>query len=788
MSKRKNRRNKNKQPTPSTLMPGPSLTSKAQTPAKDTAPLIKTIVDAAAGKLSDSDSVPATDVSPPAVPEEAITETEMQEAWSKLTLAEERDRLGRQTLDGGITKLETDKAALGDEQKALKSGLAALADREEALQVQEKAQLEEAELLAAKRADAEAGFLVAHRDSIANLDETINQLSDGVASQMAKLAEKRKELVDDVAAAHDAALAEERQEIETIQRELKRTKRQVEWDSEDLEDRISAAHDRAKSEVAGQVEVLEIRCQDLAERLKAAREERNRLSEEVESQHRTLAEFGDRSPDAISKDLQRYREQIRELEDKLGLAPSLSLIDEYQELKTTHDSQVELLRERERRLAAQGESLNRAQIAVTELETIRDERRVLQQHKRLLEAKIGELESRIEAFIEGEAGKSPFPECRRMDEDPRRQTAPAIRSRAPGLKTFVKDLQARIAWQSSQRSGGRTLYYSERDLRCFVAGMAMSPLHILQGISGTGKTSLPCAFAEATGAGHKVIAVQAGWRDREDLLGHYNTFEKRYYEKEFLQALYEAQMPEFADRLYIIVLDEMNLSHPEQYFADLLSELEKPDVASRRIDLMTAQVPAAPARFVDGRRVSIPENVWFVGTANHDETTKDFADKTYDRAHVMELPRHREDFDVKKTLDVEPLGAKALFAAFKKAQDSNRRDAEKAYEFLDLEFADLLGDLFGLSWGNRLERQARLFVPVVMAAGGTPAEAVDHLMATKILRKLQNRHDIRPDYLEQLRDALVKATAHSDLMGNEKLAHCDDLVAAELRRLGVGED
>ena len=62
----------------------------------------------------------------------------------------------------------------------------------------------------------------------------------------------------------------------------------------------------------------------------------------------------------------------------------------------------------------------------------------------------------------------------------------------------------------------------------------MSRLHLLQGISGTGKTNLPVAFAGAIGAECKVIEIQAGWRDRQDLLGHYNVFERKFYESEFL--------------------------------------------------------------------------------------------------------------------------------------------------------------------------------------------------------------------------------------------------------------
>ena len=84
----------------------------------------------------------------------------------------------------------------------------------------------------------------------------------------------------------------------------------------------------------------------------------------------------------------------------------------------------------------------------------------------------------------------------------------------------------------------------------------------------------PLAFVEyiarALGAGSTLVEVQAGWRDRQDLVGHFNAFERRFYESEFLQALYRAQSPRYSGLVNIVVLDEMNLSHPEQYFADLV--------------------------------------------------------------------------------------------------------------------------------------------------------------------------------------------------------------------------
>ena len=208
----------------------------------------------------------------------------------------------------------------------------------------------------------------------------------------------------------------------------------------------------------------------------------------------------------------------------------------------------------------------------------------------------------------------------------------------------------------------------------------MGRLILLQGISGTGKTSLPVAFARAVGAQAAEIKVQAGWRDPQDLIGHYNTFEKRFHETEFLKALYRANTPRWNDSIQIVLLDEMNLSHPEQYFSDLLSTLELPE-GDQHLELLTHAVTAAPALLDGGNRLRIPRNVWFIGTANHDETTMDFADKTYDRSHVMEFPERPEQFPLQDAEPRRPISFRALARAFKRAIDSRRNSAKDAIKF-----------------------------------------------------------------------------------------------------------
>ena len=156
-------------------------------------------------------------------------------------------------------------------------------------------------------------------------------------------------------------------------------------------------------------------------------------------------------------------------------------------------------------------------------------------------------------------------------------------------------------------------------------------------------------------------------RDRFDLIGHFNSFRQEFKEEKFLQALYRARCPGFADRPYIIVLDEMNLSRPEQYFAVMLSALER-SPEERMLELMSSPIQNPPSGLErDGRHLKIPANVWFVGTANHDETTLEFAPKTYDRSHVMELPCDPVPFTPPAAEYRPPVSYSALQDAFVKA-------------------------------------------------------------------------------------------------------------------------
>jgi len=464
--------------------------------------------------------------------------------------------------------------------------------------------------------------------------------------------------------------------------------------------------------------------------------------------------FGQKTPEEILEQLENLQREKRELEEKLASRPSETATARLQEL----ESQKETWEDEHFRLKTRLQELEKnstySRIAVTELETLRDEKDALEASNTRLKAALQQLRADVDDAIGKDKEKSPFPECVEMDNNPRLKTELSLNKNTLNLKEFAEDLRCRIALSPSLQDSNnqKRLFYSAQDIRAFLGGLAMSHLHILQGISGTGKTSLPVAFARAINGNYKLVEVQAGWRDRQDLIGYFNAFEGRFYETDFFKAIYEAQCPANKDRIYIVILDEMNLSRPEQYFADFLSKIEQDNPT---INVTTDLDKPSPILFENKNTLPIPPNIWFVGTANQDETTLEFADKTYDRAHIMELQRNRESFKLPEKLeDREPISYQSLITAFEKSQNQYKKQASESYEFLNVYLADFMERRFKIAWGNRLQRQINDFVPVVIAIGGTIGEATDHILATKIFRKICDRHDTLPSDLKKLQQLL----------------------------------
>ena len=304
------------------------------------------------------------------------------------------------------------------------------------------------------------------------------------------------------------------------------------------------------------------------------------------------------------------------------------------------------------------------------------------------------------------------------------------------------------------------LYYDIKTVRSFVSGLAVSRLVIFQGMSGTGKTSLACAFGDFLKNPSVLIPVQPSWKEKTDLVGYFNEFTKNYNETELLAKIYEAGGN---GKMYITVLDEMNIARVEYYFAEFLSVLEMPDPERRLIEIVSDSVPGDPERIIDGK-VKLPENMWYIGTANNDDSTMAISDKVYDRAMIIDLDRRALPFDAPE-VEAYPVSYEKFASLIKQAKRRygltlrNRRRIEQLDSYLI--------ENLGITFGNRIMRQIEGYVPVYVACGGSELEAIDTVLAKKVLRKLESKNPV------YVRNAAAALSLYLDeLFGEESMPIC----------------
>lgn len=251
----------------------------------------------------------------------------------------------------------------------------------------------------------------------------------------------------------------------------------------------------------------------------------------------------------------------------------------------------------------------------------------------------------------------------------------------------------------------------------FVSALCTKPFVILTGLSGSGKTKLAQAFAQwicEDESQYCIVPVGADWTNREPLLGYPNALSKNEYIKPdngVIDLIIEAGKGENIDKPYFLILDEMNLSHVERYFADFLSAMglgKDSEITLHTGDSAWDGVPSS---------VKLSKNLFIIGTVNIDETTYMFSPKVLDRANVIEFRVSDEEMaaflknpakpDISK-LSGAGSGMAADFVALAESEVNEFRDKEKINAELTNFFKELkkIGAEFGYRTASEIYRFA----------------------------------------------------------------------------------
>lgn len=294
------------------------------------------------------------------------------------------------------------------------------------------------------------------------------------------------------------------------------------------------------------------------------------------------------------------------------------------------------------------------------------------------------------------------------------------------------------------------LLYEGKLIQRYVCSLMTKPFVILSGLAGSGKTQLALTFARAMSEDVKqqlcVVPVGADWTNREPLLGYPNALTQKDYilpESGALQimmrALRNPQKP------YFLVLDEMNLSYVERYFADFLSALESHQEIPlwEKPDECDSEIPA---------KIALPKNLFIIGTINVDETTYMFSPKVLDRANVIEFKISEQEMDLflKQDMNIDVQVADGLCANM--GQDFVEKATKKDTDSSELAQKTLIGFFKVLKkvnaeFGYRSATEIYRFIANAKACaeGMTEDEILDAAIVQKLLPKLHgSRKKLEP--------------------------------------------
>ena len=305
-------------------------------------------------------------------------------------------------------------------------------------------------------------------------------------------------------------------------------------------------------------------------------------------------------------------------------------------------------------------------------------------------------------------------------------------------------------------------YYTTEMIRIFISALASTKLVILQGISGTGKTSLAYAWGKFLKHDSCVASVQPSWRDRTELFGYFNEFTKKFNETEVLKELYLAG---YTDDIYTIILDEMNISRVEYYFAEMLSILEMPNKDEWIVELVSSSWKTDPKRIKEGK-LKIPPNCWYIGTINNDDSTFMVTDKVYDRAMPIDINDKGQVFDPVDT-EAQDINYSYLDKLFQEGIQNNQMSEDTLNKIEEMD--NYVIKHFRIAFGNRIVMHMKKFVPIYVACGGDEVAGVDYFLARKVLRKFEQ---LNISYIRDEIDGYIEFL--DKLFGKGKMKECEE--------------
>lgn len=406
-----------------------------------------------------------------------------------------------------------------------------------------------------------------------------------------------------------------------------------------LDQREHLLEEEVKSRVAQRKLSFDRQIADFADENERLRHEISRSNALKQCYDELARRLGGDEPERVLQQLTEYELKVSNLREELLARPSLAMREEFERLK----SEKEALDLQQQNLADDYENLRKRSRdydrVLIELESATTRNKTLEQTNTYLEAHNQHLIDRLDRYKHARERGDELVKWREEIETPYFKL---LLPRADKASVITE-----IDWlnEIGKRCADYGLVFPRRILYAFHTALKTaewSPLTVLAGVSGTGKSELPRLYAHFGGINFMNLAVQPNWDSQEAMLGWFNVMEERFEGKPLLHLLAQSQKPRsddyplgLADTVSLVLMDEMNLAHVELYFAEFLSKLEQ------RRGMKGSDAPTLSISLggVMEYPLQLGRNVLWAGTMNQDETTKSLSDKVLDRGIVINFPR-----------------------------------------------------------------------------------------------------------------------------------------------------
>jgi len=699
-------------------------------------------------------------------------------------LAEEADRKrqANQAQDERLRKLAD---ALADDRQRFEVTKAALVQREQAIiaaeQKRDAGHADERAALDAelrdKRTKMESEFLAFRGNNLSSLEDEIARLRatglelitkaeqterDRIRAEIAKEREAWTKQQEDTRKKLEAerselerqkgAVSAQQSQLEGRKTELETSERTLERKEQRLEAQLQKRNDALDEVVAEQV-VERRKSFETSEA--ASKEEIDRLRNALRIQTELVGAFdqlkrqlGDKDPAEIIRDLNSRSDELKRLKEELATRPTEEMRERYQALELEAKNQKGRADGLAQQIAA-----NKADVAeVADLRRknsdLNAENKSLAQKASLFEGAANEAQAELNRL------RAPYERPAEVEARYKEIEMPHIKADKikPPHEAEINELVWLTGVASACDSYG--LHFNPRILKAFHTALKTaewSPLTVLAGVSGTGKSELPRLYSHFGGLMFEPLSVQPNWDSQESMLGFFNSIDNKFDAQPVLRFLAQSQKPwtdktddnegypGLRDCVCLVLLDEMNIAYPELYFAEFLSKLEL------RRGMKGTEVPSLPVKIGAGLphyQLPLGRNVLWTGTMNQDETTKSLSDKVLDRSIIVFFPRPTE---LKRRLKLAPLDEKNRGPLLHKASWQSWLAQGSSFSDEDIE-------------------PYKQFLEGINASLAVAGRAIGHRVWQSVEYYMANYPDVRAAQQASDKDALAKArhTAFED--------------------------